>query len=458
MKPDPGKKRDKARLDDKKSKKAAAKAARKAASSTEAESSAWEGQLRSLRGANRKIAFDAACKVDAVRTVDFVWALINAGAEGRNLHELGALLVSRGADSVVDDALSGRFGNLSIHDHAPDAAYDAYPRMQAQLHRLSIHDVERRLRALGALGDVPPARAGPLLATLLDDPRIVEVPALAAAVAEALLVLEPSVVWLLRGHAPALMATVAGLRSGRLVDDAAAVTAFVAAISALPVADQRRRLNEAMLPASSTSLPAEQRFALLRLTALCADAAAASAAVERLWRHDKARAVDVVLAVPDVNVVVTVDVCDGLDVDEAFDVVGPRFAVREVRDRFFASRHRRHPRVLDAALRHLVDDPVCAVAYLRENLDPRAIEEIVAAFAAAVGANAEHVVRELLLGLLTTSLGPASRQPTHSLSAMLANLAPSPWSPLIVRCLRAWRPQSGVHVTAIDAAIERINP
>ena len=60
------------------------------------------------------------------------------------------------------------------------------------------------------------------------------------------------------------------------------------------------------------------------------------------------------------------------------------------------------------------------------------------------------------------SLGPASRQPTQSLSAMLANLAPSPWSPLIVRCLRAWRPQSGVHVTAIDAAIdaaiERINP
>lgn len=468
MKPDSGKGRDKDRLAAKKAKKKEAKEARKAAAAHDGvDVVALQRDVKSLRGSNRRIAFAALAKADAELATAFVRGLCK-DAQGNNLQELGALLLSRahleGGAHIVDDVLDGRYGDVNVFEHASGAVDDALLRLEVSRPLLAPAAVVRRMASLGVVPLAEPHRrpganrVWMALASIVDDDRFddAEFAGFKAAAVDALLLLAPAALWMRRERVPIARAAAAGLASEMLVDDKDAVDAFAAAVAALPAGERNAVLMAAKLPRSALRLPPPQRLSLLRAVFLLdhLDANTAHAIASELAKLKIPAADELVLTRPDANVASTIDIISRFDAAEAWSIVEPFWTrSRELRDLWCGSPHAGHPDVLDAALPFVVDDPIGAMALLVRSRHPRAAQEILHILEQARSPRAEL----LLAGVLLPRLAPGVRANPPNLKALLTLTDGGPRGDIAVDALRIFRPVAGVDVVAaIDDAVERL--
>jgi hypothetical protein len=476
-----GKERDKAKLDRKKAAKASAKAARKAQQAADArgvdvvgepELARLERNIRSFRGSNRASAYRDLARLDVERARHLLDALM-AGADGRNLQDLGALAIATGEARVVDDVVRGRYGAVNVWEHAPEHVPDAIERLRLALPRITdVADVAHRLRALGV---VPLQQAGRdagritagLLAQVLDDPRFDpdragidddsarRERALIDGICEALLEVDPGALWLRRERASEEQAQLCVLASDLVAPEQLDIERLFALLAKRTSAERAARLRVARLPRAAARFPMGMRIALLREvlhTPECAPADRAEAA-QMLVATNHADAHAAILAEPEANVAATVTVCDRIDVDEAWSILAPLFGRVDVRDALLATRLARTPVMLDATVALLHDDPLGAMALLVRSSAQRASDEIVRAFELCTLDDA----RLLLLGVTTFGVSGGNRAAVAGLpfERALAN-ASGPHRARALLALRALLPRAGAHKAAVRATIDRL--
>ncbi len=465
MKPDAGKERDKQRLAGKKAKKAAQKAQREAerAPASSSELQELEDHIKRRSGSNRRAAFAALAAVDADRAFAVV-EVVARTASGKTLQQLGALLLSRGDAAVVDAAAAGRFGELPVWEHAPNAIDAAAERLRLSLAALKPEQVVQRARSLGVVPLREAARGcpqvGALLVALLDDDRLLAVPGVVGALCEHLLELDAPALWARRDRAPVELRAVAGFALGYLGTDAAAADAFAQWLEGLPPSSRTLRLHQAALPASATRLPVEQRVRLLRLVFL-------DEGSESLVRRGSAAAAllaagtpqgrEVVLSHPLVNVSATIVACAELEFEEAWAVIGPHFSVvQRVRDCLLETRHARHPGLLDAAVALLSHDPRGALAFLARSEDVRAREEIANVFSRCSVEEAAPLLFALAASSHRSLRDELGFAPKLFLTRFLSYADGGPRPDRFVDALRALKPRAGDLAFDVERALARL--
>jgi hypothetical protein len=461
MRPDPKASKDKARLADKKAKKAEAKAARKAAADADVPDEARLVEaLRAARPRDRAAAFAALAKVSRAAALATLRAIAEL-ASGQNQRDLAGLLFNVGDDDDIDDVTDGVYGDVDASAFDDDRVAAIVVRLLRVRHTLAPGTgVKRRLRRLGLVPCPAPVRLHrsralgaamrDLGAALVDDDNIDD--DVRAVCVDALLALEPAVLWAKRAHVPVDIAVAAAIGAGVLdKDDVAAVDAFVDVVRTLSPALRRERLRAARLPASAHGLKPRSQVALLRLIVDDDDFAADHLiAVRALVAIGSAEAQQLVLRRPGADPEATVAIVAGYDFDEAFDVVAPLWArSRELRDRWLHTPHARHPRLLPHVVPLLVADPMGAMAFFArsDDTDAAAVE-----VAAAFGVVDDNDAALMLAGLCARELGPIAREAARrrSFSAILHDAAHAPRA-LLVTALEVLLPRTAQHLAVVDA-------
>lgn len=489
---DGGKAKDKQRLADKKAKKAVARAERQEARavvddpSRSPEASALEHDLKTLRGDNRRRAWKALLALDRRHAISVVEGLAK-DAGGKNLLELGSLLLTEGEDRHVDAAVVGRYGDLAVASVAPGVCDAAIMRLRQHLLQgpsapLSAPELGRRLACLGAApfvaGAARPAVVAGLLCAILDDTRSLA-PDVFEHVINALLETDPAALWV-RRHAMATALgerdprfTMAGLSVGALGanTDAAVVRAvddLVDWLMSLEPAARSRRLASAGLPASARFLDPRQQALLWRAVFLdeLATPDRRRTAARTLWDlagHDAASdAVHTILLHPLVNTEVTAGVFGQLQFEECWpELSSQALHSAELRDSLLGTSHSRHPDVMPMLRALLAMEPVDAVgvgAWLARNQHPDATDELLAAIDTAVASGADDAVRGLVGGALsagpsTTWRGLVNEGPLRSLLARTDGGVDISVGVLV---LRRFQPVAGPLADDVDRAVERL--
>jgi hypothetical protein len=488
---DGGKAKDKQRLADKKAKKAVARAERHEARavvddpSRSPEASALEHDLKTLRGDNRRRAWKALLALDRRHAISVVEGLAK-DAGGKNLLELGTLLVSEGEDRHVDAAVAGRYGDLAVASVAPGVCDAAIVRLRQHLLQgpsapLSAAELGRRLACLGAApfiaGAARPAVVAGLLCAILDDKRPLA-PDVFEYVITGLLESDPAALWV-RRHAVATALgerdprfTMAGLSVGALGTDttvavARAVDDLVDWLMSLEPSARSRRLAGAGLPASARFLDPRQQALLWRAVFLdeLATPDRRRVAARTLWDlagHDAASdAVHTILLHPLVNTEVTAGVFGELQFEECWpELSSQALHSAELRDSLLATSHSRHPDVMPM-LRALLAKSVDAVgvgAWLARNEHPDATDELLAAIDAAAASAADDVVRGLVGGALSAQPSTTWRSLVNDgpLRSLLARTDGGIDISVGVLVLRRFQPVAGPLRDDVDRAVERI--
>jgi hypothetical protein len=488
---DGGKAKDKQRLADKKAKKAVARAERQEAKavvedpSRSPEASALEHDLKTLRGDNRRRAWKALLALDRRHAISVVEAMAKDAA-GKNLSELGCLLVTDGEDRHVDAAVAGRYGEVAVAGVAPAVCDAAVIRLRQHLLQLpsaplSASELGRRLACLGAApfvaGAARPAVVAALLCAILDDKR-----SFAADVFEhvinGLLDTDPAALWVRRHAVSTALGerdprfTMAGLSqgalgAGALAAGARAIDDLVDWLMALEPAARSRRLAGAGLPASARFLDPRQQALLWRAVFLdeLATPARRQTAARNLWDlagHDAASdAVHTILLHPLVNTEVTAEVCGQLQFEECWPELSPHaLNSAALRDSLLATSHSRHPDVMPMlrALLAMAVDAVSVGAWFARNEHPDATDELLGAIDAAATAGADDVVRGLVGGAISPGPSTTWRDLVNegALRSLLSRTDGGVDISVGVLVLRRFQPVAGSLRDDVDRAVERI--
>lgn len=486
---DGGKAKDKQRLADKKAKKAVARAERQQARvvaddpSRSAEATALEHDLKTLRGDNRRRAWKALLGLDRRHAISVVETLAT-DAGGKNLLELGTLLVTDGEDRHVDAAVAGSYGDLAVARAAPGVCDAAIMRLllQGPPTPLSAAELGRRLACLGAApfvaGAARPAAVAGLLCAILDDKRSLA-PDVFEHVITGLLETDPAALWV-RRHAVATALgerdprfTMAGLSqgalgAGALAAGARAIDDLVDWLMTLEPMARSRRLAAAGLPASARFLDQRQQALLWRAVFLdeLATPDRRRAAARTLWElvgHDASSdAVHTILLHPLVNPEVTAAVCALLEFEEFWpELAHKALHSAELRDSLLGTTHSRHPGVMPMLRALLAMEPVDAVgvgAWLARNEHGDASDELLAAIDAAVASGADDVVRGLVGGALSAGPSTTWRSLVNEgpLRSLLARTDGGVDISVGVLVLRRFQPVAGPVRDDVDRAVERI--